>query len=210
MNKIILLNGPPSSGKDVIAARLRSIIRRDRAVNMIQAHHVMFKTRLFDIALSIAGIYDEVWFDRYDDRSLKELPWDRLPINPLTKVNHSQRTWLMFVSEDMIKPQLGKRFFGDAAAQNVKSDQDSAIFKLSGYGHIHIFSDSGFESEVNPLFKLPDTEVYLIQLFRDGCTFKGDSRGYLKCNDKYAGNHVVHNNGTLDHAVEEILDFVGV
>jgi len=171
---------------------------------------MMFKNRLFSIALNISGIYDDEWFERYNDRSLKELPWDRLPINPLTNIRHSQRTWMMFVSEDMIKPALGKRFFGESAAQSVKDDQDSDIFKLSGYNHVHVFSDSGFESEVEPLFELPDTEVYLIQLFRDGCTFKGDSRDYLKYNDRYGGNHVIHNDGTIDDAVEEIRDFVGV
>ena len=210
MNKIILLNGPKMSGKDVIAARLKQVIRRSRDVNMLQAHHMMFKNRLFDIALAISGICDEIWFDRYDDRSLKELPWSRLPVNPETGDYYTQRTWLMFVSEDMIKPVLGNRFFGEAAARSVYDDQSSSIFKLSGHSHVHIFSDSGFESEVQPLFELINTEVYLIQLFRDGCTFSGDSRDYLKYNDSYAANHVVHNDGKIKDAVEEILGFVGI
>ena len=218
-NNIILLNGPPASGKDVIAEKILSIVDREIMDLQIQAYHMQFKKRLFDIALSITGINSDVWFERYGNRKLKEEPWDRLPINytyrdvfdgDLVEVRHTQRTWLVEVSENIIKPRLGLRFFGDAAAQKIIEDQSCDIMKLSGWGHLHVFSDSGFSDEVIPLADIPNTDIHLIQLYRDGCSFAGDSRRYLDDSNKYATFHDICNDGTIEQAAREILNITNI
>ena len=211
MNNIILLNGAPMVGKDVIAEEICRVV--GNSCELIEPHHIQFKKRLFDIALSIAGINSDVWFERYNNRELKEKPWDRLPVGcgPLDfGMHHTQRSWLVEVSEDIIKPAMGKRFFGKAAAQEIIEDQSCDIMKLSGWSHLHVFSDSGFPDEVIPLFEIPNTSVHLIRLTREGCSFDGDSRNYLKGDYRYATVQYLINDKGIGDIAKEILHLVNV
>lgn len=156
--KIIVLNGPPGCGKDTIATHIQN--------RLFDAEVVTFKDPMFNVAIAMLPMSEADFFERYNDRELKELPWDAL--GGLTC-----RQFMIKISEEWMKPLLGKDIFGRLAV--------SAVEKL-GYGGttLCIFSDSGFQEEFTFLQDAFGKEnVHLIRLEREGFDFTGDSRNYI-------------------------------
>ena len=177
---LICLNGPPKSGKDTLAKYIR------------ESHKYAggsFKTKLIEIALCISQISYFDWDTRYEDRSLKEEPWQRLG-------GLSQREYLIKISEDWVKPVQGSRYLGDVLAHRIKYNFE---------GLDVVLSDSGFPDELKPLLEL-EHDILIVHLHRYGCSFEGDSRGYLP--HGLAPIVVVHNDGTVQEAAEQIMKAV--
>lgn len=158
--KIVLFNGPPGSGKDTAAMI---------AENDFWCCEIMeFKQKLFSIALEISGMDYHVWFSIYNNRKDKGRANKETPLPELGGL--SQRQFLIKISEEWVKPVFGERYFGEAAAKAVAESSNILFF----------FSDSGFMEEVYPLFDLVGKyDVLLVKLYREGCSYEGDSRNYL-------------------------------
>lgn len=149
---IVIFNGPPGSGKDAAAGHV---------IDLMGFKHLSFKDTLIDKTCEHFGVTRDWFMDGYEDRTKKETPMDELKC--LTK-----RKALIHVSEDLIKPVHGKDFFGKALADKINPVSDYAI------------SDGGFVDELFPLINTVGREkVVIVQLFRDGCSFKNDSRRYI-------------------------------
>lgn len=155
---IVILNGPAGIGKDTLA---------DMIVEKGQGlwKKLNFKDELYE---------DTAWHYRVDvkkfifwnsDRFMKEMPIEEL--GGLTP-----RQALIHVSENIIKPEHGKDYYGQALA--------STIFQ-----HIHdgvenfIIADGGFEEEIYPLVD-DFNNVHIIQMLEEGYDFEGDSRNYIE------------------------------
>lgn len=165
---IILLNGPAGSGKDTLAAML---LEQGHVQQVIQ-----FKAPMFDIALLASGMHTDpkVWWDRYNDRGRKELPWGLLG-------GMSCRDYMIHISEKFIKPVFGDDYFGNQVALKY-INRDSHVADV-------VVSDSGFQTELDALSRtLGADKVLIVHLRRDGYTFAGDSRSYVNANP---GNHVI-------------------
>lgn len=147
---VVILNGPPSSGKDTIADLLVDRLGKD-------CHHLRFKTSLYKIVQAIHGISDK----RLEELKLiKEYPQKDLGM-------FSFREVLIHVSENIIKPNYGINYFGVTAAKSLK------------FG-LNIFSDGGFIDEVDEITnKVGTSNVLLIRLHRKGTNYNIDSRSYL-------------------------------
>src|SRR3546814_15063132 len=66
---------------------------------------------------------------------------------------------------------------------------------------ILLIRDCGFQIEVDPLEEWVGVEnLYMVNLFREGCDFTNDSREYVHTNGKM---HQVYNDSTLDHLQTE-------
>ena len=158
-NEIVILNGPPGCGKDSMAGWFRRIY---------EFEHLAFKEPIFDAVLQLTGIPSQEWFERYDDRDLKEEPWDR--INDM-----SCRDLMIHVSENVMKKIHGQDYFGKVMAEKIKKDKD------------YVFSDGGFIPEIKALKEAAylTHELYVIRIFRQDCEFKGDSRSYVNHNEIY-------------------------
>lgn len=192
MAKVIILNGPPGCGKDTIAG-----IIADR----FHALTYSFKTPMFEIAKAmLGGVAYEKFMDLYNNRDTKEVA------NPLLN-NRSPRDFMIWISESVIKPDFGKGHFGKLAADSMDfADQ------VCGYGQSVVVSDGGFVDEVLALVNRGH-DVTVIRLHREGFTFKGDSRNYIRINpyhrkNGYAEFDVALFDGQPERAAGEIMILV--
>jgi hypothetical protein len=151
---ILILNGPPGSGKDKACLYLKQ-----KGVK-----HLSFKYHLFTATADHFNV-DLKWFMKdYDDRILKEQPEEKLN-------GYSRRTALIHVSENIIKPLYGKDFFGVKASEEIAEQGQ------------YCFSDGGFQEELAPIInKFGAKRIVIIQLTREGCDFSSDSRRYFNGN----------------------------
>lgn len=148
MSKVIILNAPAGAGKDTIA----DLITQQYGYMKLQ-----FKEELYK---ELAGFYDlpiEVIVDVCSDREKKEAPCDYF--GGLTP-----RQALIMMSEDIVKPQKGKRYFGEQLAKEAHN------FPFV------IVSDGGFHEEVQAV---QDEHQCIVVRLNGRGTFKGDSRKYL-------------------------------
>lgn len=181
--KVILLNSPPNTGKDLAASIL---------VNYSGAKHCEFKMTLHNIAMAITGLSRDEYFSIYNDRNLKEKPHPKL-------FGKSPREMMIWISEEVCKPEFGKYFFGKASANSLDIEKGS------------IFSDSGFSDEIYPLAEVVGaSNIYVVRFTRNGATFENDSRDYLKEEDCPEGVNFIDltNDGTIYDFTINIWDRV--
>ena len=154
--KVVIFNGPPSSGKDEAA----KFIERNAGFD---TELVAFKKKLTELTCMIHGVDPYLWAERYDDH--KEEPWDQLG-------GLSQRRALQIVSEDVIKPVYGNDYFGKATLKD--------IITLIENGMRVGISDCGFKEELQTLLTyFKPEELLLVRTHRPGYSFDGDTRSYL-------------------------------
>ena len=157
LHTAIVLNGPPNVGKDTLADIFID--------NCPGAMKKQFKKQLYVDTMEEFGITRTVhqaeFMHRCTDRISKEIAWHRLG-------DLSPRQALIHTSEYVIKPNQGKEYFGLAAATEC----------LLSKAQVAIFSDGGFQAEIEPLKEIYKN-VIIFRLHRDGCSFVGDSRTYL-------------------------------
>ena len=179
--KVILFNAPAGSGKDECAEYIS---------DKYGATHLEFKGRLFDITQVIYGITDEDWKLHYS-RDLKEKPWIKLD-------GLSPRQALIGVSEEVIKPIFGKRYFGEALASELEEG-------------FNVVSDSGFPDELMPVIESVGKEnILVVKIKRDGCSFVGDSRSYLNTDELGVREVWIDNNSTLEDLHKELDEIITI
>lgn len=184
-NKVIILNAPPLAGKDVAANLIAKITG---------CSHLEFKATLHNIAMAITGLPRDKYFEIYNDREKKETPQPEF-------LGMSPRDMLIWISEDVCKPEFGKGFFGYPAANSVDLEKGA------------VFSDGGFPEEIVPLCdKVGSYNVYIVRFTREGATFEGDSRNYLQPEDLPHGVNIctMANDTTLEDFVEGVLTWVNI
>lgn len=155
---VVVLNGPPCSGKNYITDQLIKHL----SVGDITSEELMFKTGLYK---ETAKQYFMPYYDFVDiatNRFTKDLPNERLG-------GISPRAALINVSENYIKPLRGKDYFAKELLENIK-DKD-----------VYIISDGGFKEEIQTLIDSPKiSRLLLVQLMAPVCFFEGDSRSYIQ------------------------------
>lgn len=164
---IIVLNAPAGAGKDTIQQAI---------AELHEVSQLSFKKPMFAMANAILGDLGFAEFmDAYNNRERKEKPLDLLH-------GSSPRQFMIWLSESVIKPHFGDKHFG-----NLLYD-DYIMHENDGY-YVGVVSDGGFESETVALIET-GVPVRLVRLHRDGYTFAGDSRDYVRLPD-YADNSAV-------------------
>lgn len=183
MRKAIVLNGPPGSGKDLIA----SLIMKYHYIPGLTTRHYCFKENLFKDVSSYYQIDDMTWFmNLYNNRDTKDKPVKSLD-------GKSPRQALIHVAEKIIKPQYGQSYYGLLLAKQIPDDTFAII------------SDGGFIKEVDSFCeKIGYSECALIRVNREGYEFGNDSRNYISMS--YIKNGTINNNGSLTDLCFEIED----
>lgn len=185
VERIILLNGPPSCGKDTIA-------------EVMQHYVVKFATPLKDTVCQLYCGGDRDLFDKYD----KDAKYKNEPSGQFFGL--SCREAQINVSEKFMKPIHGKRVFGDILARALEGHE----------GDFFVVSDSGFIEEAMALVeKFGPNKVMLIRLHRDGCNYDGDSRSYIEWPENYSESLYqadVYNNGTIQETLAVIKEHIKI
>jgi hypothetical protein len=150
-HKILVLNGPPHAGKDLIC----SIIYKH-----FNCRQAKFSRPLKDGIKSIFRLNDEIELEAKKDEVTKAL------FNKL-----SYRQMQIELSERLLKPLFGSDIFGQLLLRDLQAPTNAAFT---------VVSDSGFIDELMPLRKQYGIKnIYVLKLTRSGTSYAGDSRGYL-------------------------------
>jgi len=171
---VFIMNGPPNSGKDYAAKVITNKIEG--------AVHLEFKKALRELAHHIATV--ALGPNANALRDVKavsngiEYGIDKTLKDTVTVDFYGNRTWrqfLIWISETVMKPIFGEDIFGRAAAKLVQETDASVI----------VFSDGGFQVEVDVLGKIEGVTVVVVQLERAGCEWGNDSRGYVEADGQH-------------------------
>ena len=152
---VIILNGPPGSGKDTIA---------DFIAAEFNADHLRFKTKLYAITALINNIKLDTFMRYASDKDTKD--------SVELARGLTARQLLIETSENVIKPYYGKDYFGNDVGDSILTS-DKSLFVLS---------DGGFPEELSSMIaagRLNRSDVVIVKLYRNGCNFDNDSRSYF-------------------------------
>lgn len=159
---LLLLNGPPSSGKDTAASFLR--------LHIAEAFGFVPKIDRLSAPLkaSFAAILDIDAMQQADYESNKEVPIPLLS----SKQPTSYRKFQIDVSEFFMKPRYGQDIFSKLFLLRFFSDTESDLV---------IVPDCGFQHEINYIYShVPHSDILLITLTRPRFDFSNDSREFVK------------------------------
>ena len=187
--RVVVMNMTARSGKDTAVHHLLKIYN--------EAKHLTYKEKLIEATINFFRVSRERWDTRYDLSAnmpggvttwIKDVPWEGvLEVGDKT---YSQRTALIHVSENVMKPVFGKQVFGDAVANHLEE------------GGLYLVSDSGFDEELIPV--LAKADVLVLKRDRLNSNWVGDSRGWVT--KELGGKHVWVPGGIQDEA--DYLTFV--
>ena len=163
--KIMLLNGPPSSGKDTAAVAIqRQLTAQFDVIISIDRLSMPIK-RAFagTVDIPIDNLGNVKYFE-----SIKE--------TPLTILNgKSYRQWQIDFSEKFMKPLYGEDIFARLLIDRIKT-----YLAQHGIPDILIIPDCGFQIELDTLVtELNPKHITLFHLVRPGTDWSKDSRGYV-------------------------------
>ena len=151
--QILLINGPPRSGKDTAAKLIKKHFPHPVTI-------LKFADELKRRTHGAFGLNDDVMGAGTFETSKDEPSEYFLGLTP--------RQAYIELSENFYKRLYGKRIFGELLAAEIEKYR----------GNLIVVPDSGFMEEAQVLLE-QFANIALVRLHRQGCTFEGDSRGYI-------------------------------
>jgi hypothetical protein len=208
---IVLLSGPPNSGKGFLAEHL--IKKLGGVEKEFKASLYQHTAAYFD--MDLAGFKDLA-----THRILKEevrtdlsLPYGEcVRLDKLRGRDHGQRLIdvsrgissyrisprdaMIYTSELIYKPCCGSDYFGLQAASTMEEGNN-------------FVSDAGFAEEAEvQVTEFGVEDVLLVRIHREGTTFEGDSRDYLDLDYLGVSTLDVDNNRDISEVVSDIAEFM--
>jgi hypothetical protein len=180
MTKIILLNGPPRSGKDTVG-------------HLIQAftggYSTKFAKAVKDGAHALAGLTD-LPHDHFE--TVKDTPTSVF-------AGMTPREFYIHYSERVMKPLFGARVFGEQTARELHDP--------FGQGRLCVVTDSGFKAEAEAVAdRFGPLRIELWKIYREGTTFDGDSRSYVTLDTPEVRPRNISNNGTILELAQRVQE----
>jgi hypothetical protein len=158
--RVIILNGPPYSGKDTGAnAIAQYVLKHAPWITLRQEKMVEHLKR------GVHSLFNVTHTPEYIDKmQLKDTPYAEL-------LGKTPREAYISASEDWLKPVFGSDVLGRMMLMLMKKAHNVSL---------HIFSDGGFVDEWVPIIDFVGARnVLLIHLSATDKSFAGDSRGYI-------------------------------
>lgn len=160
---LILLNGPPGSGKDFAAEIIKN-------ADDITSSHYKFSEPLKEAVCAILEISRR---ELEDTKNLRDATF-----------GVTLRQVQIDISEKWMKPCYGKDIFGRICANRMSEEIQYNDDAGEDQPDCFVVSDSGFDIEAKSMLQLFGNEdTLLIRLHRKDCTFEGDSRSYIELDD---------------------------
>lgn len=183
MTKVVLFNGPPSSGKDTLANQLANRIPKSLVVK--------FAAPLKKMAMHMYCDSNSQKFHEFDAPERKNTP------DPVF-LGKSCRQVQIDISEVYMKPMHGEDVFGKFLAKTIDNESEN-------YDNFFV-SDSGFRPEAEVLInEYGPQNVLLLRLIREGKTYEGDSRNYINLDDLDVKSFDIQNiEGDVNTTVKEV------
>ena len=162
--KILLLNGPPRSGKDTIGEIVKQLYPYQSTILEKFAKSVKEGTH------GMLGIFKEESVEEANAfESWKDEP--RPEFFGLTP-----RQAYIWYSEEVMKPKFGNDIFGRLTTERItrRHAERRDIKRV-------VITDSGFPEEALCIRdRFGAHNVVLVHLYREGCSFENDSRNYIE------------------------------
>lgn len=176
--KIILLNGCPSSGKDTIA---------NYVVKQYNYKTLAFKDKAYlDVIEHYKIDYNE-YMELYNNRDTKDEP--NIKLNGL-----SPRKAMQYVVEKIKKPEKGKDYLAKYTLNIILNDPNNN----------YIVSDLGLDEEEELVHTLLKNKNYkIVYINRDNYTFENDTRSKRKHID-----HIIDNNSNESELYKKIDSYI--
>lgn len=188
---LIILNGPPDTGKDTAADYLvekYGYTKLEMKGALRRMAHAMASLAL--PADKVKNVCDCLEYNR----ELKET------IRVAAFGNRTWREFLIWISEEVCKPIFGQDIFALAAVKAVRDCGSDRV----------VFSDGGFQIEVDTMYRHLGP-INLVHVFREGRSFTSDSRGYVSQPEQYRTPWSLVNNfddfGALQHQLDIMVSF---
>lgn len=179
MPKFIVLNGPPKSGKDTIGQALYA----ELTFRGVKVKREKFASPIKDAVAAFLGLTEVERTMYFENPEVKDHP-------SRVFFNKTPRQVLISFSEDWVKQKFGAEAFGYLLKLRTEDLPDDYI----------VVTDCGFDVELNPF---DVTDIAVVRLHRDGCSYKNDSRGYITRDDIFSFD--VKNNNEPEHIAQAIL-----
>lgn len=187
--RIVLLNGPPGSGKDTAASYL---------VPYFQFQKMKFAAPLKRMVCGLLDMSESI-LEAHKDSPFNILCEEFVSIdqnfgNEIITYGPKDtlRDLLIDISDEYLKKRYGKSIVGRIAAREVDRSHNNLM----------IFTDAGKDEDIPPIVRRVGRQnVCLIRLTREGCDFSKDSRKYL---DNLPNTHDIDNNGPLSHLTGKV------
>lgn len=163
--KLIILNGPPGSGKDTAAKIVCDYIRDN---SRVLYHHIKQSAPLKDAIHALYGL--SVPTGEFEDR--KDTPCSEF-------FEQEPRELYIAMWEYFTKPILGPLFLQNIFIRKCR-EIDAYNMEIIQQETIFVCSDSGFQDELDCLIEeFGRDNIILLQLERAGKDFSRDSRSYI-------------------------------
>jgi hypothetical protein len=195
--KIILLNGPPRSGKDTAALAIEEALDKWGFL----AIHEKFS---WPNKAAFAAIWQRKMDCDFNVYYYEERKGEIVP-----EIGVSFRQFQIDFSEKFMKPLYGKDVFAQLLLQRIEG------YKADNT--VCVVSDCGFQVEVDTVWnskKFQGRDMLLLRCTRPGASFEGDSREMV--DTEWFTSRTLSNSGSLDqwrnyaiHTVAKWLDFPG-
>lgn len=150
---ILLLNGPPRSGKDTLAKLLET---------KYGFHHLKITSRWKERVHALYGMNPEQYPHDFFEET-KDTPQAAF-------MGISPRQAYIKVWEDYFLPAHGENVLMDWLIDDIDNSPSNFI----------VISDLGFDREATYLFNYFGNTALAVKIFRQGFEYKNDSRGYIQ------------------------------
>jgi hypothetical protein len=171
MGKIILLNGPPSSGKDTAAKHIRQMLVNTTKIGPDGAYHM--RIALDRMSMPIKRAFAGTMGLPIDADGNCQ-PWESKKEEIIPEFGISYRQWHIDFSEQFLK-KYDETIFGTMLSMRIERRFTHGIANLI------VVPDCGFKVEIDVIYANFDPkDILLVRCHRPGFTFQGDSRSYVR------------------------------
>ena len=200
--KMIILNGPPRSGKDTFLKILKAVFMDDLPTDTLIPFS--YKRVLCSEVAKRYNVSPQFIWDLNADTTKKDLPQEMFG-------GKSVRECLIYESEEVIKRQLGEDGVAIRTFQCIVDDHKDSGNVNDLQDCVLVTPDGGFASEMlaaQQFFGISRRDIFLIQFHRAGYTFEGDSRSYIPNPDMIVMNIEGDKVGLIDY-LRHVQEFLG-